>query len=194
MSIAYDTYLKTHINCVSHGFYWILNRIPKDKLNDIFPKINLAELTTSIQLHDYTKHMPEEYDAYDDYFYAEKKTEEIKKAFDYAWLHHLHNNPHHWQYWILKKDDSMASNDNMQIKCLEIPDNYILEMVADWWSFSWKDYIISHDKNDLYGIFSWYESKIDNIAMNPKSRQKVEDLLTLIHDELDNSPYTIEVV
>src|SRR5688572_29402107 len=26
-------------------------------------------------------------------------------AFDKAWLHHQHRNPHHWQHWLLREDD-----------------------------------------------------------------------------------------
>lgn len=193
MSLEYDSYLKTHRLCVVRGVSWILDRIALEKLNDIFPTLKSQELLENVFCHDESKYSSFEYGPYDDYFYG-KRTEEVKKRFDYAWLHHLHNNPHHWQYWILKEDDSMASNTNMEIKCLAIPDVYILEMVADWWSFSWKNYLASHDRIDLYSVFVWYEAHIDKIAMNPKSREKVEALLNLIHDILDNSVSTIEIV
>lgn len=194
MSIAYDIYLNTHKNCVKHAAAWIFDRISPEKLNDIFPKINIIELDKNLQIHDASKVLPEEYEAYDNYFYGEEKTPEIEEAFDYAWLHHIHNNPHHWQHWILKEDDSMVSGNSMIVKCLDIPDNYILEMVADWWSFSWKKYLTSHDKNDLYEIFSWYEAHIDCMLIHENAKQKVEDLLDLIHDILDTSNSIIEFV
>ena len=46
----------------------------------------------------------EEYFAYATYFYG-KKTSQVEKNFDYAWLHHQKENPHHWQYWLLHNDD-----------------------------------------------------------------------------------------
>lgn len=194
MTIAYDRYLRTHIDSVNHGLMWILDRFSKEDLDNIFPKINTTELLKNVQIHDASKYLPEEYYAYDDYFYGKTKTEEIENAFDYAWLHHIHNNPHHWQYWLLKEDDSPVSGNNMTVKALEIPDNYILEMVADWWSFSWKNYITSHDRNDLYDIFTWYEEHTDSIIMHPASKQKVEQLLDLIRNALDSSTTVIELV
>ena len=195
MSLEYDKYLETHRNCVRFALNWILDRISIEKLNDIFPKINTQELLANVQMHDASKNSSEEYDAYDDYFYSEKKTKEIKEAFDYAWLHHLHNNPHHWQYWILKEDDGgVVSGNSMTIKCLDIPDTYLLEMVADWWSFSWKQYLTSHDKIDLYEVFTWYENHTNTIAMHPNAKKKVEALLALIHDILDSSNTLIEIV
>ena len=60
--------------------------------------------------HDQSKYDEEEYEAYDDYFYGKEGKDEddiavIDNAFDYAWLHHIHHNPHHWQYWVLVNDD-----------------------------------------------------------------------------------------
>ena len=194
MSLEYDKYLETHRSCVRFGLIWILNRISTEKLSDIFPKLNSQELLENVQAHDASKNSPEEYEAYDNYFYSEKKTKEIEEAFDYAWLHHIHYNPHHWQYWILKEDDSVVSENNMTVKCLDIPDNYLLEMIADWWSFSWKQYLTSHDRNDLYEVFIWYEEHTDCILMHKNAKQKVEDLLDVIHDILDNSNTLIEIV
>lgn len=194
MSLEYDKYLETHRSCVRFGLIWILNRISTEKLSDIFPKINSQELLENVQAHDASKNSPEEYEAYDNYFYSEKRTKEIEEAFDYAWLHHIHYNPHHWQYWILKEDDSVVSENNMTVKCLDIPDNYLLEMVADWWSFSWKQYLTSHDRNDLYEVFIWYEEHTDCILMHKNAKQKVEDLLDVIHDILDSSNTLIEIV
>lgn len=41
-----------------------------------------------------------------------------------AWLHHIHHNPHHWQHWIFP--------DGFTPQGVEMPYDYILEMVADW--------------------------------------------------------------
>ncbi len=45
----------------------------------------------------------------------------------------------------------------------------ILEMICDWWSFSWKT-------GNLYEIFNWYDAHKDYIKMHPKSRKKVETI------------------
>ena len=188
MSKAYDNYISEHQKNVKHGIAWILAKI---KINDIFPNVDLQRLIVTVKFHDASKLSSEEYDAYDAYFYGEERTPEIEEAFDYAWLHHIHENPHHWQHWILKEDDSVNDGDYMAVKCLDIPDNYIIEMIADWWSFSWKNYLITGNKKELYSIFDWYDAHLNSIKMHPNSKKKVEDLLAQIRDILDNSDAVI---
>ena len=95
------------------------------------------------------------------------------RNFRYAWLRHIHKNPHHWQHWILINDDP----DEGEI-LLEIPYNYIIEMICDWWSFSWAN-------GDLFSIFAWYAEHKDYIRMNPDSRKTVEDILENIRNKLE---------
>ena len=193
MSIQYDMYLKAHRECVNHAISFFLNWLDQTKLNDILPKLNTTELMQNVYIHDASKNSQEEYDAYDDYFYADKRTTEIMQAFDYAWLHHLHNNPHHWQYWILKEDEGSVFNNSMIAKPLDIPDIFILEMLADWWSFSWKNFLLSHDKNDLYEVFNWYDEHVDKMLLHENTKKKVEDILSLIRGFLDSDEHGISV-
>lgn len=179
MSIQYKMYLKTHRECVSYAMSFFLKRLDRTKINDILPNINITDLMHNIFIHDASKKSQEEYKAYDNYFYTDERTPEILQAFDYAWLHHIHNNPHHWQYWILKEDEGF-------FKALDMPDIYILEMLADWWSFSWKNYMSSHDKKDLYEIFSWYDAHTDKMILHDNTKKKVEDILNLIRVFLDD--------
>ncbi len=51
-----------------------------------------------------------------------------------------------------------------------MPYNYIIEMICDWWAFSWAE-------GDLSEIFSWYDEHKDYIKLNPKTRETVEDIL-----------------
>ena len=44
-----------------------------------------------------------------------------------------------------------------------MPYDYILEMICDWWSFSWQS-------GDLYEIFKWYEDHSKYIKLAPKKR------------------------
>lgn len=187
MSIDYDNYIVQHKACVIRAFKWIIQNISTKNLDHIFPNLpSIEDVMIQLNSHDASKFSQKEYNAYDNYFYGEK-TDDVKKDFDYAWLNHIHMNPHHWQHWILKEDDSLATDTYMTIKCLEIPDNYILEMICDWWSFSWKNYIKSHNKNDLYEVFNWYDNHRDKIAIHYRSREKVEHILNIIRDILDNN-------
>ena len=123
--------------------------------------------------HDQSKYDKEEYDAYDKYFYG-NRSYEVVQNFNYAWLQHIHKNPHHWQHWILINDDS-----DLGIVALEIPLNYIIEMICDWWSFSWRS-------GDLYEIFDWYAKHRDGMQMNDTSRIIVEDILNKMRTKLDD--------
>ena len=167
MSIAYDQYLRDHIDFVQHGIAWLYDHIPYVKT--LVP--NMMEVMSLGYCHDNSKRDPAEYDAYDNYFYG-KKTAEVEKAFDYAWLHHIHCNPHHWQYWVLIHDDE-------PMEALEMPETYVIEMIADWWSFSWKS-------NNLFSIFDWYEKHSKGMILHPKTRELVERILSLMEEDLKN--------
>lgn len=189
MSLEYDKYLEMHRDCVGFAFSWIYTKIGLGR----FPFVDYDKLCYNIKHHDDSKYSVDEYVAYDDYFYSER-TEDVKKQFDYAWLHHIHANPHHWQHWILKEDDSLGSKDSMPVKVLEIPEIYIIEMICDWWSFSWAKYLKSHNKKDLYEIFEWYESHTNSIIMDETSEEKVLKILNDIRNSLDSNDHTIMII
>ena len=60
---------------------------------------------------------------------------------------------------------------------MEMPYCYILEMICDWWSFSWS-------KGNLLEIFSWYEEHKNYIKLHPNTRKSVEDILGRIQNKL----------
>ena len=159
MSQQYDEYLHEHISNVAKGAEWLIDHGIVD-----FDAIDF--LRYNVKKHDKSKWDVEEYDAYDEYFYLkDKKNPEVREAFDYAWLHHIHNNPHHWQYWLLDNDDD-------GVYPLEMPKEYVYEMIADWWSFSWKT-------GDLREIFDWY-AEHDNIKLHDNTRKLVDSILDRI--------------
>lgn len=166
MSVDYCKYLDQHTNNVFKGFEWIRNNIP-EVLND-------ADCEFQIRYcHDESKYSTEEFTPYDEYFYGGKKTEEVKNNFNLAWLHHIHNNPHHWQHWVLINDDP---GEGMII--LDMPHNYIIEMICDWWAFSWS-------KGNLYEIFNWYDAHKAYMKLSDKTRMTVEDILDKLKTKLD---------
>lgn len=172
MSKEYDEYLQEHIANVGKGIQWMRqHEILPESLGDgwswNWDAISIA--------HDDSKHSIEEYEAYDDYFYGKEGKDEddisvIDSAFDYAWLHHIHCNSHHWQHWILFEDEG-------NIKTLEMPVKDVYEMIADWWSFSWKS-------GNLSEIFDWYEKHKDKMKLHPMTRELVEKILEQIRNEL----------
>lgn len=154
MSKEYDSYLQQHRSNVQRGLIWLITNLPR-----LF-----YGFTEIIFEHDQSKNEPDEYEAYDAYFYGER-TPEVEEAFNRAWLLHIHRNPHHWQYWVLNNDDP----DEGEI-CIEMPYNYIIEMICDWWAFSWQ-------KGNLSEIFNWYDEHSAYIKLAPKTRETVEDIL-----------------
>ena len=157
MSKQYDDYLTKHRDNVMKGYAWL-----KTNLSHVLT--GSSDLSQQILMHDKSKFDREEYDAYDAYFYGEK-TPEVEENFQKAWLRHIHLNPHHWQYWVLINDDPGEGE-----VLIEMPCNYIIEMICDWWAFSWA-------KGDLSEIFAWYEEHSSYIRLASETRKIVEDIL-----------------
>ena len=169
MSLTYDEYLAEHIKNVQKGLHWMIDNLELEKLGASSAEIERAVEETS--WHDDSKYSREEYFAYDKYFYGGSKSYKVKTAFDYAWLHHQNCNPHHWQYWVLINDDEGAN------RALEMPARYVLEMIADWWSFSWRN-------GNLKEIFDWYENHKNKMLLHEKTRKLVEDILEAMKETL----------
>jgi len=165
MSAEYDSYLNNHISNVVKGFNWLQENMPQ-----VFEGVSSNMMEAQVNAHDDSKWSDEEYEAYDNYFYG-KKTPEVKSAFDLAWLHHQQNNPHHWQHWLLREDDG-------DTKALEMPKEYVIEMICDWWAFSWA-------KNKLTEIFDWYATNKPQMILHENTLQLVEDILTKLRNKIE---------
>lgn len=179
----YEEYLTAHISNVKRGYEWL-----KENMPDVISEDNYfdetayyGELDEIIAKHDHSKYnrIPDrdeyyelrcEYDAYADYFYGEK-TPEVCSAFDRAWLAHIHANPHHWQHWMLQNDED-------GLKLLDMPYVFIIEMLMDWWAFSWKE-------NNLGEIFNWYEKNKKGILLSDKTRSTLEHILDELKKKLE---------
>lgn len=166
MSYEYDKYLTEHIRNVRTAFFWINSNLP-----EIIE--NYSEARAYIIDHDRSKYEAEEYDAYDKYFYGGSRSYAVVRNFNLAWLHHIHTNPHHWQHWVLINDDS-----DIGIQALDIPNSFIIEMICDWWSFSWT-------KGNLFEIFEWYDSHKNYMMLSEKTRRFVESYLEKIKSKLN---------
>lgn len=168
MSHEYDIYITEHKENVLKGLDWLNKNIP-EIVTDYY------SILQDICDHDASKYKPEEYDAYDKYFYGNNRSYAVVRDFKYAWLHHIHNNPHHWQYWILHNDEPGEG-----INVLDMPYKYIIEMICDWWSFSWK-------KGNLNEIFGWYDDHKTYIKLSGFTRSTVENILKLIRNKLEEN-------
>ena len=66
----------------------------------------------------------------------------------------------------------MLTNDDPEngSVALDIPQQYIIEMICDWWSFSWMT-------GNLFEIFNWYEKHKDYMILSEETRTFVETFL-----------------
>jgi len=124
-------------------------------------------------VHDLSKFRPSEFVPYARFFYGRPIGDNGKPlspsvfeqfTFDYAWLLHIHRNPHHYQFYILKEDSG-------ETKVLEMPERYIREMVADWRGAG---RAIQGRKSDAR---AWYLGGKDKKVLAPNTRRRVEQLL-----------------
>ena len=189
MSREYDLYLAEHIANVQKGWIWmqenLLHEI-EDKIRELYnipdneTPFDIFGVQDLVEAHDRSKTDPEEYYAYDEYFYgppairgASSTVQEFQKAF----LLHLHKNPHHWQYWVLTH-----VNNGEPETVIEMPLNYIFEMICDWWTFSWR-------KGDLTEIFEWWDEHKNYINLHKRTRKVVELILNKMKDILEKEEY-----
>lgn len=170
MSREYDLYLEQHKKNVIKGFYWL-----QDQLPEVLDRLYGINCEFQIRFgHDASKTEPNEYDAYDNYFYGNNKSYSVMDDFNKAWLKHIHRNPHHWQYWVLINDNPKEGT-----IILDMPYEYIIEMICDWWSFSW-------NSGDLFAIFKWYDEHKEHMKLSTKTRKTVEDILGKINVKLQS--------
>jgi len=132
----------------------------------------LAGLKTSAPLwrlviHDWSKFTPAEWRPYVLSFYGPWKYGDrppvVVAAFDRAWLHHQHRNPHHWQHWILREDSGAT-------KLLPMPEHFAREMVADWMG-------AGRAITGKWGALEWYTKNRAKILLAPETRCSVDALL-----------------
>lgn len=169
MSEQYDRYLVNHKGAVKQAFNWIQEHLPEL----VVMGFGIDYAWQIGHAHDQSKYDPEEYDAYDAYFYGGNKSYQVVQDFNHAWLRHIHRNPHHWQHWVLVNDDPEEGE-----VVLDMPYNYILEMICDWWAFSWI-------QEKPYEIFDWYDKHKNHMKLSEKTRATVEDILGRIREKLD---------
>ncbi len=159
MSAEYNAYLKEHIHAVGECLRLLAITAPSRAA-----LLDEETVRKIIVNHDRSKYTKEEYQAYDEYFFTGSIQANLKERFEEAWLHHIHNNPHHWQYWTIPEGPD-------SIKPIEMPKLAILEMIADWGSFAYR-------KKDGQELINWYENHRDVIVLARKTRAIVNILVS----------------
>jgi len=120
-------------------------------------------------IHDWTKFLPSEFGGYAEFFFGPKYglpdstttkyTDTKCSAFEYAWLHHQKSNKHHWDWWVMVREDGT-------LKPLAMPYKYRMEMICDWIGAS-----KAKGKTDLIG---WYNATKHRRFLHPDTQAWVE--------------------
>lgn len=126
----YNEYITNHMTKVSEA-YAKLEYLFFEIFPDVYSNAILNnQLHYNIGMHDKSKFDPIEFYPYAKRFYPVEGT--ICNAEDpkykLAWLHHIHNNPHHPEHW--------AYYDDGKLVILDMEDIYIIEMLCDWEAMS----------------------------------------------------------
>jgi len=140
--------------------------------------------------HDLSKLTPGEWGPYREYFYGEgsaerreanrdgKPDETGSRAFDLAWLMHLHRNRHHWQWWLLRKDDGSTVP-------LPMSERAMLEMLCDWYGAG----AAITGEASWTRTKRWFEDNAHKIVLHPSTEARVYAFLNDRADrERDESP------
>ena len=154
----YTAYINEHRTNVKKAYdYLVKIGVISDKWFD---------LKKNIENHDRSKYSDDEFIPYAKRFFLPNGKELYKEEFNKAWLHHIHNNPHHWNYWVLVDGKN-------EITALEMPTIYVYEMICDWLSFGFK-------KGDLTEIKSFNEAKRNEYILHPNTRKLVDEIIEKI--------------
>jgi len=116
--------------------------------------------------HDMSKFSKDEWDGYVRTFISKDKSEETKKLFDYAWLHHQHINPHHWQFWLQVSGLNGGGN---TVQARPMSDVFIKEMLADWRAMA------RNFGND--SIYEWYQENKEFMVLHSETRRTLHSLM-----------------
>ena len=175
MSREYDQYLIDHKESVRTAYQWFKRNMPEFVLDGLINSgLTLEALEHQILVeHDASKTRFDEYPAYDRHFFSGLPLSDTQSEFNLAWLKHIHRNPHHWQYWVLPSEDLRTD----PAFALEMPQNYVLEMLCDWWSFSWRNY--EPDR-----IFEWWDRHKCKMILHPKTQWLIHDTIWAMKEKL----------
>ena len=155
----YDSYLLNHITNVQKSFQMVKDNLLKD---NIINPMQVHRIDTLVGTHDSSKYHFVEYMPYLHYFYPTREDPKDENAFDMAWLHHQKVNKHHWQAWVLIRDEGAIAPLDM-----ELP--YIVEMLCDWHSFS--------KQNKTQTAFNWWNNNKNSMILSANTITTIERLI-----------------
>lgn len=119
-----------------------------------------------LRVHDQSKFSPQEFP----YYAKHHKGGGDPKGFTYAWMHHLHNNPHHWQHWIFPDGYSPLDSGIEAGGVAQMPNEFVVEMVGDWIGAS-RSYSGTTDITD------WLWKNMPRIRLHTRTAKHLRSIL-----------------
>ena len=116
--------------------------------------------------HDLSKFNPREFWTSVKYYQGNRspiEAEKEDKGYSLVWLHHFHNNPHHWAYWI---DFDMQQN----LTPYKMPYKYVIESVCDSIAAGITYSKKTKKKYEFKDTYIYYR---DHIRINNKVSEKI---------------------
>lgn len=118
-----------------------------------------------LKIHDISKWSDAEFPGYAMHFKGGGAPNEFARA----WLHHIHHNPHHWQYWIFS-DNFTPKGSSVENGVVEMPLDFIKEMVADWMG-------AGRAYQGHWDMSEWLSNNIPRITIHSKSLIHLRNIL-----------------
>jgi hypothetical protein len=191
--MEYLAYIDEHVANVMKAYTQLFAGIKDEDINSLGLDIGecrvaLRKLKKQIPLHDASKYDDEEFYGYRARFHKTKKEEErlsqdelfakdTEENWDRAWTHHYKNNWHHPNAWIWLDEDGKGSyikRDTPRSEAIEMPLNYVLEMMCDWHAMDIKF------NTKLKDWYSSDRSLEERRCMHPNTKALVDKLVEWI--------------
>jgi len=94
------------------------------------------------------------------YLFGTKPEEKVEEDFNYSWMLHQNRNKHHWQYWVLIRDEG-------GLVAVDMPLKYRKEMFADW---------VGAGRAQGHGddVINWYRRNEDKILLHDRTESWID--------------------
>ena len=127
--------------------------------------------------HDLSKYSPTEFRQGARYYQGVRSpnaAEREDKGYSEAWMHHKGRNRHHYEYWTDMNPQSKI------YEAVPMPRKYLAEMVADRIAAC---KVYEGEKYTPGSALAYLMRSREKNLMNPRTRQELEFLLTMLQDE-----------
>ena len=150
----YTEYIKEHKENVIKCF---------DTYIDIIKEVldcDIDKVKRNVEIHDDSKFSNEEFEYYRQFFYPIDGEKKDKTIMNNGWLNHIRLNKHHWNYWVIVDAEGVTA--------LDMPVEYIAEMILDWLAMSMK---FNNSVKDFY------KNNVDKMVLSTNTKILIDRII-----------------